>query len=263
VSAPSLLTHLPLALGLVLALVAAGPAQDADPEPSSNTKPEAAVPALDLDKAKSDRKLAEQAARHQATSKNNLRQIALAVHAYHDAYNRLPDDIRDNKGKALLSWRVALLPYIGHAKLHREFKLDEPWDSKHNRKLLAKMPDVLRSPRVRVKAKGNTVYQVFTGKDAVFGRGVVMRLVTIPDGTSNTLLAVEASEATPWTRPGGIPFDRTKNLPDFGKAYGKKPLAVMCDGSTRVLDLEKIQPLTLKNAIDPMDGNVLGQDWNQ
>ena len=35
----------------------------------------------------------------------------------------------------------------------------------------------------------------------------------------------------------------------------------MFDGSTRVLDLNKIKAETLKNAIDPADGNVLGNDW--
>src|SRR5262249_12022341 len=140
-------------------------------------------------------------------------------------------------------------------------KLDEPWDGKHNRKLLAKMPEVYRSPRVRLKAKGNTVYQVFTGPDAVFGRARALPLPAVPDGTSNTILAVESSDAVPWTGPGGIPFARKKELPDFGGAFGKGPLGVRLDGSPRLLDLTKIRPQTLKNAIDPADGNVLGRDW--
>jgi hypothetical protein len=263
--APASLKCLSLALGLIVALAAVGssaPAPDADPEPVSNTKGEAATPAVDLEKAKSDPKLEAQARRQLTTSQNNLRQIGIAVHKYHDATGHLPADIIDRNGKVLLSWRVVLLPHLGQDKLYKEFKRDEPWNSKHNRKLLAKMPDVFRSPRVRVKAKGNTVYQVFTGQNAVFGRAVgALRLTSITDGLSNTILAVESSEAVPWTRPGGIPFDRTKKLPDFGKAYGKKPLAGMFDGSTRILDLNKIQPETLKNAIDPADGNVLGPDW--
>ena len=35
----------------------------------------------------------------------------------------------------------------------------------------------------------------------------------------------------------------------------------MMDGSVRTLDLKKITPLTLKNAIIPDDGGVLGPDW--
>jgi hypothetical protein len=251
---------------LVLALAAAAlaePAPEPDPEPPSLTKGEAATPAVDLAKAKTDRKLAEKAALNEKTSKGNLRQIGVSVHAYLNANGRFPDDITDKTGKPLLSWRVAILPHIGYPKLYRQFKLDEPWNSPHNRKLLAKMPAVFRSPRVKVKGKANTVYQGFTGPNAVFGRGAPATIATITDGTSNTILAVESSDAVPWTRPGGIPFDRNKAVPDFGKAYGKKPLAVMMDASARVLDLNKIQPLTLKNAIDPQDGNVLGQDWTE
>jgi hypothetical protein len=96
-----------------------------------------------------------------------------------------------------------------------------------------------------MKGKANTVYQVFTGPNAVFGRGAPAMVATITDGLSNTILAVESSDAVPWTKPGGIPFDRNKNVPDFGKAYGKKPLALMMDTSTRELDLNKICPYLL------------------
>src|SRR5205807_9981011 len=45
------------------------------------------------------------------TSKNNLQQIALAFHNYHDTMNALPAGIYDKAGKTLtLSWRVAILP---------------------------------------------------------------------------------------------------------------------------------------------------------
>jgi hypothetical protein len=260
-SAPTPLKRPRLALPLVLALAAGAAAQDADPEPVSKTREEAAAPAVDLAKAKADAKLAAQAARNLKASKENLSRIGIAVHNYHDARGHLPADFADKKGKALLSWRVALLPYLDQDKLYKEFKLDEPWDSKHNLKLLDKMPAVYRSPRVKPRGKGHTVYQVFTGPQAVFGRRLPLRLTSIPDGTSNTLLAVESSTLVPWTKPGGIPFDRKKALPDFGKAYGRKPAAVMCDGSARLLHLDKIQAETLKNAIDPADGYPLGKDW--
>src|SRR5262249_38834889 len=145
-------------------------ADDADPEPRIATRGEAASPAVDLEKAKTDAKLAALLARHQATSRANLRKIGLAFHSYHDTKNFFPDDISSKAGKPLLSWRVAILPHIDQDKLYKEFKLDEPWDSKHNKKLLAKMPALFRSPRVKLRVASNTVYQVFVGPNAPFGR---------------------------------------------------------------------------------------------
>jgi hypothetical protein len=236
-----------------------------EPPPPGDKDGEIATPSVDLKKAEADAKLTEQDSANQAKSRKNLTQIALAVHNHCDKNkNQLPAHSADAKGKALLSWRVALLPYMDQATLYKEFNLDESWDSPHNKKLLEKMPGVYRSPRVKLKGKGNTVYQVFKGKDAVFGRDKRLRsLYGLPDGTSNTILAVEATIAVPWTKPEDIAFDRVKALPDFGKAFGKKPLAVLFDGTVRVLDLKKISEATLKNAIDPADGKILGPDWKE
>src|SRR5262245_11036025 len=69
-------------------------------------------------------------------SANNLKQIGLALHNYHDTYGKLPPAaICDKAGKPLLSWRVAILPFIEQNALYKQFKLDEPWDSEHNKKL--------------------------------------------------------------------------------------------------------------------------------
>src|SRR5262245_56693586 len=74
---------------------------------------------------------------------NNLKQIGVAMHTYHDKHRSFPAAaIYGKDGKALLSWRVALLPYLGLEALYKEFKLDEPWDSAHNKRLLEKMPAV-------------------------------------------------------------------------------------------------------------------------
>jgi hypothetical protein len=113
-----------------------------------------------------------------------------------------------------------------------------------------------------VKRKGYTVYQVFSGPGALYQGGKTrFKINTIPDGTSNTILFVESSNAVPWTKPADIPYDVNKPIPDFGKAYGSKPLAAICDGSVRVLDLKKISAMTLRHAIDPADGFPLGADW--
>src|SRR5262245_36590716 len=68
---------------------------------------------------------------------NNLKQIGLALHNFEAVHSALPPQaIVDEEGEPLLSWRVAILPYIGEQALYDEFHLDEPWDSEHNLALL-------------------------------------------------------------------------------------------------------------------------------
>jgi hypothetical protein len=51
------------------------------------------------------------------------------MHGYHDVFGGFPNagivSTREKDGKPLLSWRVAILPYIGHDELYRQFHLDE------------------------------------------------------------------------------------------------------------------------------------------
>src|SRR5262249_34008276 len=69
-------------------------------------------------------------------SQNNLKLIGLAFHNYLSTYGVFPASASFKKGKKpLLSWRVAILPFIEQEALYKKFKLDEPWDSPHNKKL--------------------------------------------------------------------------------------------------------------------------------
>ena len=74
-------------------------------------------------------------------STNNLRQLGLAMHNHHDVFKCFPPPaIYSPDGKPLLSWRVMLLPFLDQTPLYKQFHLNEPWDSPHNRALVAKMP---------------------------------------------------------------------------------------------------------------------------
>ena len=77
---------------------------------------------------------AARSAAKRATSTNNLKQLSLAMHNYANVHRYFPRQaIYSKDGKPLLSWRVALLPYLEQMPLYNKFKLDEPWDSPHNR----------------------------------------------------------------------------------------------------------------------------------
>lgn len=101
-------------------------------------------------------------------SLKNLKQILLAMHNYNDTYGHLPANICDKDGKPLLSWRVAILPFLEQEALYKQFRLEQPWDSEHNLKLLAKMPPVYRVG-FEPKESTHTYYQVFAGPGTPFG----------------------------------------------------------------------------------------------
>lgn len=197
-----------------------------------------------------------------AQSANNLKQIALAMHNYHDTYGRFPPQATyDKNGKPMLSWRVMILPFIEQKNLYNRFHLDEPRDSEHNKKLLTIMPKTYRSPQDQESNKEyTTYYQGFVGKGTFFEGKQGIRIADITDGTSNTIMIVEASKAVPWTKPEDLPYDPAKPLPKLGVPSTDYFLAAICDGSVRTFT-HKITPQTLRGAITRDGGEVRGPDF--
>jgi RNA polymerase sigma factor (sigma-70 family) len=190
----------------------------------------------------------------------NLMRIALAMHEFHDAKLCFPPAaIYDKNGKPLLSWRVTLLPQLHETDLYKLFHLDEPWDSPHNKTLLANMPNVYRIPGIGDAT--STFYQVVVGKSTVFekrratdpqgpARGI--RIADITDGTSNTLLVVEAGVPVPWTKPEELPYSETGKLPALGGAFKDTIHAAMADGAVR--ELPRNAPEDFLRALITRDG---------
>jgi len=148
-------------------------------------------------------------AARRASSMNNLKQFALALHVYHDAHKSFPPAFTaDKDGKPLLSWRVAILPYIEQDALYKQFKLDEPWDSENNKKLIPMMPPIFKAPASKA-GPGKTNYLAVRGEKTAFPGAKGVSLKDIPDGASNTVLLVEAGDqkAVVWTKPDDFQYD--------------------------------------------------------
>jgi hypothetical protein len=191
--------------------------------------PKAPPPAAALAAEPPDGKRIANAAQR-AISMNHLKQIVLAMHNYLDVNGHFPHDIADKDGRILLSWRVAILPYIEQEKLYKEFKLDEPWDSANNKKLLAKMPALYR---VGFEQQGTTktYYQGFAGPKTVFEPGEKIKILDITDGTSNTIAVVEAGPPVEWSKPADIPYDPKKPLAGMGGPFTNVLIAATADGA--------------------------------
>jgi prepilin-type processing-associated H-X9-DG protein len=204
-------------------------------------------------------------------SANNLKQIALAMHNYESMYQRFPQAaVCDKQGKPLLSWRVTILPFVEQGELYKQFKLDEPWDSDHNRKLLPKMPEVYWLPGGATRESATTHYRVFigTGPGGASGlfrpgfelrHGYRMADIQAGDGMSNTIMVVEAGEAVPWTKPDELPYHPEKPLPKFAEVHDGGFNAVFFDGSVRFIK-NSAPEKPLRYAIMRNDGQVFNMD---
>ncbi len=146
----------------------------------------------------------------------SLEKLAFAIWKYRDEHKSYPPAATtDGAGKPLLSWRVALLPYLGEKKLYDEFRQDEPWDSEHNRKLLPKMPKVYGTVGNRPKNPYGTFYQVFVGEGCLFETGKTITIEDVTDATLDTLAVIAAAEDVPWTKPADLTYAADKPLPSF------------------------------------------------
>ncbi len=203
-------------------------------------------------------KVREAAAR--MSSANNLKQIGLAIHNYHDTHGHMPQDIVDKDGKPILSWRVAILPYIEQDNVYKQFKLDEPWDSANNKPLSQLIIKTFVSPNATLPAKsewGMTHYRGIAGPGAAFEPKAKITLVSYTDGTSNTVMVIETDEAVPWAKPGDFPFDPKKPLPKIVPAGGQKVFqALFADGSVRAMKPDLAEK-TLKALFTRAGGEVI------
>ena len=196
----------------------------------------------------------------------NLRQIGIAMHNYADANKSLfpAHASYDKDGRPLLSWRVHLLPFISEEKLYKEFHLDEPWDSEHNKKLIPRMPKIYRCPNQKLADAEKTTYVVPVGKETAFPPGP--KGLHLPkdfkDGTSNTILVVDADNehAVIWTKPDDLKYDAKNPFAGLVGHHRKGFLVALGDGSARFVST-KVSKETVRAAFTPAGNDTLGSDW--
>ena len=201
-----------------------------------------------------------------SAAENNLKQIGLAWHSYHDTMGAFPSNTYTKDGKPLLSWRVQILPYIEQNALYNQFKLDEPWDSPHNKPLGETLVKVFMVPGRPAPALNETYFRTFIlPKDAkpADGRPLLTegdlrgpKIASVTDGLSNTFMVVEAGEAVPWTKPDDLPYDGVLPLPTLGGPSGRFSV-LFGDGSVRTFRSGQIDETNMRRLITRDDGQVV------
>ena len=202
-------------------------------------------------------------AARQVVAQNNVRQQLLGMLNYESANQRFPPQEQNG-----LSWRVYILPYLGHEQLFDQFKLDQPWDSPHNIALLPQMPEIYACPDAPELPAGFTIYQVpysdvQSGADninmALFDNsGRKIRLTSVQDGLSKTIAIVEVnpSAAVEWTKPADWKYDSSDLSHDLGDLRARGIVVGMGDASTAILPSD-ISPADLEALITRNGGEEI------
>jgi prepilin-type processing-associated H-X9-DG protein len=218
-------------------------------------------------------------------SSNNLKQIALGIHNYNDVYGELPANTYGPDGKPLLSWRVHLLPFIEQDNLYHEFKLDDPWDSPNNLRLLNQVPWTYAHPKGRtVAGLSKTYYRGFSSPGAVFekrlggnpagpivgGPAVALKkdepfnLAKFKDPRHETILLVEAGDPVEWTKPDDLDASPGKPFPPLGGMQwaNKRVNIAFADGSVRAIKQDVPEDI-LRALVTHSGGEPLPPGWDE
>jgi hypothetical protein len=170
--------------------------------------------------------------------KNNLKQIGLALHNYHEHYGAFPPAYTvDADGKRLHSWRTLILPYVDQAELFNKIDLSKAWDDPVNAEAAKTQLHAYHCPSAPGPST-HTSYVAIVGADTCFPGAVSKSISGITDGTSNTMLVVEVDpeKSVPWMSPTDVDEQFFLSVGPKSKVSHSGGLhTLLADGSVRFL----------------------------
>ena len=197
-------------------------------------------------------KVREAAAR--MSEMNNMKQVSLGALNYASGNAELPP------AEGRVSWRVHILPYVEQEGVYRQFNLNQDWNEGQNQQTASILIKTYVSP-LDEPGTTQTHYRTFTGPGTIYDPKLMKAAVFpnyIADGVSNTIFAVDTTDAIPWPQPKEIAFAPGQgSLPELGNAKRSQGLAAMCDGSVKSFDKKAMDPNIIRMMVTAAGGEVI------
>ncbi|MEJ7590055.1 MAG: DUF1559 domain-containing protein [Planctomycetaceae bacterium] len=193
--------------------------------------------------------------------KNNLKQIALALHNYESVYHALPPAYTvDADGNPLQSWRTLILPFLDEPGLYGRIDLSKPWNDPANADAYVTVPQVYRCPSAMLPPNF-TSYLGVVGSNACFDPVKPRAFSEMTDGTIETLMVIEVAQegAVHWMAPQDASEEMVLNFGNDGKlAHTGGTQAALADGSVRFLS-DRVSPEILRALISIAGNDHVGE----
>lgn len=166
---------------------------------------------------------------------NNLRQIGLALHNYHETYGMFPPAVvNDENGRPLYSGRVLLLPFMEQAGLFQAFDKSKAWDSPENYAVSQASILAFQDPANTTGSPARADLVFVTGPGTTFDGVKAARFADIHDGLSQTIGVVETNAGPDsWAAPGD--WDASSGAVPIGNQPNRGLLVLFLDGSVQSL----------------------------
>ena len=223
-------------------------------------------------------------------SKNNLKQIGLALHNYHDTYKTFPpssiismnpqtaapgvggtfEDLEEATqagGTPQHGWLTSILPFCNQAPLYNRIDFHRPWTDPQNSPIFQSPiqsylhPGLLRNdPNSAIVSGFGAAH--YAGSSRLFKPNRLSRIREIIDGTSNTIMGGEVSVGLkPWGAPDNVRDPGAgigQSATQFSGPHADFAQFLLADGSVRAISV-KIPPATMEQLADPKDGQRVGE----
>lgn len=209
---------------------------------------------------------AREAARR-TQSKNNLKQLMLAIHNFESTFGHLPPGTMPNAAlqpEERISWLASLLPYVELGPLYNQMDQKSAWDQGANEAISQTPLTVFVHPTMTGQAPAMSNYVGIAGlgaegptldaknpKAGAFAYEKKRGFRDVADGLSNTAFVAETNRGAPWMQGGESTIRPLTQQPYIGGPDGIGGISVgganvgMGDGSVRFIS-DKVDPKVME-----------------